>query len=367
MEKPLADIVRLIKAGDHDQARQGLLAYLSEHPDNARAWYLLSLVEPNKQERLSALRRVVELDPANHKAQARLDALQSRRAVSPRLVVLLAALILGIAVIGGILVSSAQPPTNSQLPTLAVLVSPTEATQEVAERPTITRTTEATLSIENSPSPTEAATTSVPTSTPPVTPTAIEPTSQPAPTIIPTAVMLQVLPSAVPLIVPSPSPVPSTLVNPTIAPINPTLAPTAIPPSPTSVPPGDAAPLNIPVNIGSGQMRVISVNRPGEAFIRDLGGSAPNPPANHAWVVVEVLLICASESSCAPTNAMQVIGSSGTAYNPGAGFSLDPPFGASSYLNGQVWGYLGFLIPNNESQLQLVLTEGGTTYRFALQ
>ena len=39
----------------------------------------------------------------------------------------------------------------------------------------------------------------------------------------------------------------------------------------------------------------------------------------------------------------------------------------SSQMNSQIWGYVGFIVPNSESQLNLVLSQDNQQHIFALQ
>jgi hypothetical protein len=64
---------------------------------------------------------------------------------------------------------------------------------------------------------------------------------------------------------------------------------------------------------------------------------------------------------------MRVVGTSGAFYSPGNGFVMDPIFGPTAYVHGQVWGYMGFIVPDSEAQMWLIITIGGKNYPFALQ
>lgn len=154
--------------------------------------------------------------------------------------------------------------------------------------------------------------------------------------------------------------------TPTTAPNLPTIMPSPVPP--TAVPPANAVALNLPGEVGNGQLRVVAVTRPADALIRELGGSAPNAPSEQAWVLIEMLLVCTGSQNCAPnTTSLSLVGSSGRSYVPAADFYLEPLFGPGAYSLGQVWGYSGFVVPTSEAQLYLLLNQTGQTYAFALQ
>jgi hypothetical protein len=148
--------------------------------------------------------------------------------------------------------------------------------------------------------------------------------------------------------------------------LNPTATATFAGPSPTPI--TNAAPLNSPLNIGGGEMRVVAATRPGDAHIREVGGSAPNPPAGQKWLLVELLLICAGDGNCAPdVSALNVLGTSGTVYTPAVGLRIEPLFSSDAYMAGQVWGYAGFTVPDSETALYLAVTRESQQYLFALQ
>jgi hypothetical protein len=61
-----------------------------------------------------------------------------------------------------------------------------------------------------------------------------------------------------------------------------------------------------------------------------------------------------------------MLGSSGATYHAASQLQALPIFG-SQFIGGQVWGYLAFAIPDEESSLRLVVTQGSQHYVFALQ
>jgi hypothetical protein len=125
--------------------------------------------------------------------------------------------------------------------------------------------------------------------------------------------------------------------------------------------------LNSPLDVGIGEMRIVAVTNPGQQTIRDLGGTVPNAPANVNWVLVEALLICQSESQCRVSPSwIRLVDGEGTEYGVPAQFQMEPIFGSSAF-NGQIWGYLGFLVPKDATNLRLTMTQGGQTYTFALE
>lgn len=67
--------VQSVKAGDKDKGRQAFLAALKLDPNNETAWMGLVSVAKDNRERLTALKKVLTLNPDNAKAQAVLDKL----------------------------------------------------------------------------------------------------------------------------------------------------------------------------------------------------------------------------------------------------------------------------------------------------
>ena len=134
-------------------------------------------------------------------------------------------------------------------------------------------------------------------------------------------------------------------------------------------PGGDAGvALSTPLDIGTGEMRVVAAVRPATTMINDLGGAAANPPAGQQWLLVESLVVCSGSNNCAPAlSNIRVVGSSGTVYAPAPDFSMPQLFGPGAFAVGQVWGYMGFTIPTSETTLRLALNQNGETYTFALQ
>jgi hypothetical protein len=129
-----------------------------------------------------------------------------------------------------------------------------------------------------------------------------------------------------------------------------------------------AIPLLESADIGEGEMLIIDAVRQASAEIVERGGTVPPAPAGEEWVLVELMLICDGGENCAPdTGAFNLTGASSRPYPPAAGFQLEPVFGREAFTAGQVWGYLGFVVPNSESGLWLTLGQGSQLYRFALQ
>ncbi len=367
MNSELRAAAQLVQSGDYNAARARLQNYVRQSPDQAYAWYLLSFAEATAARRRAAARRAVELAPDSRQMAdrlAKLDAARPRRSL--RWIVLAGVLVV-LALVVVWAASRPQPGSVAVVPTLAVLPSLTATPPEIAalagvpsEMPNPTHmltVIEATQPVE---SPDEA--TAVPTDVPP----APLPTGQPA-NALPVATASLSAPAGGEVVPPAP---PAT--NAADQPPAPTaIRDTPPPPTFTPVPPTpipNAAPLNTPVNIGAGQMRVIAVTRPGDALVRELGGSAQPPPAGHKWVLVELLLVCAGAGNCAPEAAsLRLLGHSSQVYAPGAGLVVEPLFGAGAFNGGQVWGYAGFVVPDSDTHLYLTLVQSGQEYIFALQ
>ncbi len=361
MNSELRAAAQLVQSRAYDEARARLQEYVRQSPDQAYAWYLLSFAESDPFARLKAIHVAARLAPDNPRIKARLRQIQGKSGRS-RLPIL-AGLLVVLAVIGAGVVFVSRPGERSApvMPTLAELPTLTAALADISalagapsEMPDPTHTPP----VE---SPDEA--TAVPTDVPPT----LLPTSLPA-NVLPAATASLSAPASGEVVVPPPPPATNAADQPP--------APTAIrdtpqPPTFTPVPPTpipNAAPLNTPVNIGAGQMRVIAVTRPGDALVRELGGSAQPPPAGHKWVLVELLLVCAGAGNCAPEAAsLRLLGHYSQVYAPGAGLVVEPLFGAGAFNGGQVWGYAGFVVPDSDTHLYLTLVQAGQEYIFALQ
>lgn len=366
MDQSLQKIAALVKVKQYERARTLLHEYVEQHPRQAYAWYLLSFAEDNASDRFVAAWQAAELAPKNARIKARLKQLQWPRSRSR--LPLLVALLVGVVIIGLALFLALSPGARSSpaVPTLAVLPS-LQATMDnvvMAASPggtsfdaTAERETPVTAEVISTLTESGAEITDMATAA-----------QSGAATAETQAAGVPALPTAVPS---QASPLPTAITQPeeTLAPpatLNPTATATFAGPSPTPI--AGAAPLNSPLNIGGGEMRVVAATRPGDALIREVGGSAPNPPAGQKWLLVELLLVCASDGNCAPdASALSVLGTSGTVYTPAAGLRIEPLFGSDAYMTGQVWGYVGFTVSDSETALYLSVTRDRRQYLFALQ
>lgn len=373
MNQQLAAIARQIKNREFDTARTALSAYLEVHPEDASAWYLLSYAAPDKKQQLAAVQRALKFAPENVSAQQRLKQLKAsaKPQRSLRLPLFLGGLMLVLVAIVVVFLATRPPTTETgTLPTLVSLgqdatvipsathTTPTEVLAltetpsplpEITETPTVQASLSSTLEVTEE--PTTATSTVLPAQASQAAQVAVQPGG------------FEIFQTATALVQIG---FPSTQFTPTSNSSAP-LA-TATPNTPSApIAPGQGVPLATSLNIGTGEMRVISVNRPGTAFITELGGNAVNPPAGQEWVVVEALLICASTDNCAPqTENLRIVSASGGSYSPAPNFNVPLLFNTNGYAMGQVWGYLGFLVPATETGLSLVLTQGGQSYTFGL-
>ena len=64
------------RQGDSERAQELLLRYVGVDEQNESAWYLLSKLVPNREDRIIALENVLTLNPGHAEAQARLDRLR---------------------------------------------------------------------------------------------------------------------------------------------------------------------------------------------------------------------------------------------------------------------------------------------------
>lgn len=72
MTQKLQQAIQLARSGDKQKAQYLLAQTLQEEPENAQAWYLLSLLVDSESKQTAYLQRVLALDPTHEKAQARL-------------------------------------------------------------------------------------------------------------------------------------------------------------------------------------------------------------------------------------------------------------------------------------------------------
>jgi len=382
MPQTLRDIADLIRQHQAVQARQALYAYLDSHPDQAEAWYLLSWVETDRPGKIEALDQALQLDPDNPKYQKRQAKLvttpptpsRGRKAI---LLLPIAGLVMALALLVAFL-SSGDSQTAVIPPTRVVLGVSPEASEIVANTEIPVETTAIAPLLTATVVP---ATTIAPIELSPVilspeamptmataTPSSLMPTNTP---VVPTASGSPTVVWAT--IIPAPLTAPANT-SPSFVTMPPEITNTSAPPTATLNPqiptPAGAIPLGMPMNIGTGEMRVVSAARPANEVITSfIAAAPPNPPANHSWLLVELFLICSGTDNCAPpAGSLTVMGNSQALYQPSTVIPLFPQFGSDSFAVGQVWGYLIFAIPNAEQgiwlKLQLV---DGTIYYFALQ
>jgi hypothetical protein len=196
-----------------------------------------------------------------------------------------------------------------------------------------------------------------------VTPSVVPLTPTPVATVLPSATIQAVS------IAPTDTTVPiAASATPAVTRVPPTANPTSAAPAiPTMVIAG-AIPLLEGADIGAGEMLVLDVFRQASTEIANRGGSVPPAPAGEEWVLIELILICDGDENCTPeSGTFNLTGTSGGQYPPAAGFQLEPVFGREAFAAGQVWGYLGFVVPDSETGLWLTLGQGSAVYRFALQ
>jgi len=386
MDNQLRELSQRIQQRQYDAARAPLQAYVKANPDSAYAWYLLSFAENTPARKQSAIAKAVKLAPDNQRFHDRYVKLGATPKRSRLPLIGLAVVLIAIVGAAVVLLSNRQAAESQNLPTLAAL-NPTERNGAAETTPEIQSSVE---SSPTPPSPTAAEIVLTPVLT--ISSTLAEVAR---PTLLPTnAVNVSAITATVAapqIIVPTSSPIVEptattelivTLVGnrPTLPPNNnptqivpsntPFPSPTAAPPQPTAtlIPPGSTVPLATFGDIGVGRLQVIQVARPGSSYIQEIGGTAPNPPADQDWVLLEILLMCSTATNCAPSpSSLSILGSSGTAYAIPNSLQIDPPFGPEAYSSGQVWGFAGFLVPRSESTLSLVVTQGDQSFAFALQ
>lgn len=356
MDNQLTRIADLIKNRQFAEARTELQKYLKQKPDDTYAWYLLSFAENNLEKQITALEKAAKLSPNNAKVNERLGKLRANTLRSGKkqtkssrlpLVIAIIVVVIALASIAGIyLISSGNRPDQ-----ITPLPSPSSAAAVQA-----TNTEDAVFT------PTGTAS--------PIPPTE---TAQPTETDTPTSQTLEAGLGGIT----TPE---NDIVRTRQAQVIQQIDVTELPDEEITVeaaededigdtgPTDGAVPLNETVDIGTGEMLIIQADRPGYDRIFELGGDAPEASTGEEWVLVEMLLICYEEDNCAPqASAIAASGISGTTYQPESSLNITPLFNEDAYFNGQIYGYVGFIVPTTERDLQLLLTQNGDTYRFALQ
>jgi len=367
MNSQLDQIRALIEANDLSQARDELKKFLAENPENAQGWFLASFAQSTPEMRLASIRRAATLRPDHQEIQKRLLKLESavekkKSAIGlPALAMIGFVLVLGL-VLAVVFLNRNTPPAQEELPTLAVLRSTTDipvqqinptVTSELVLHPQTTSVSLEETRTSSTVEPTmQTAVVSLAVSTPAPVFTASQ-LNNPPPTIYigATALITPTLASNSPRLTSTPTNA-----------SQPTLASPAVIPTDVSV-----LPLKKTINIAAGEFRVVDATRGAESMIQDLGGSFPPAPAQQSWVLLELLLICKNSPTCAfDPSTLKIVGSSGTPYSYSPQLNLIPLFGTITE-NNQIWGYLGFTIPTNETSLKLTLSENGQTYVVTLE
>jgi hypothetical protein len=390
MDSQLRQISQLVQEKRFADARAPLQKYLRANPDSAYAWYLLSFVVATPAEKQKAIRKAVQLAPDDPKYTARLTKLGAAKKRSPvlPLVILGVVLIAIVAVAFVALRPAATPAAESSATTVAQNSTTTGDSSQIAAvasatvESSILSTDETVTPAQEDAEATDDSTNLPTAASEEISTTAAQSLNQTVDVnelpllAAPTQQSAAPLPTALSSIdgtaapTQQPQPTEATRSAPEVPTSTPgTIITTALPSVPTVTPGGEAGvALSTPLDIGSGDMRIVAAVRPATTLINDLGGAAANPPAGQEWLLVEALVICSGSDNCAPAlSNIRVIGSSGTVYAPAPDFSMPQLFGPGAFAVGQVWGYMGFTVPTSETTLRLALNQGGQTYIFALQ
>ena len=365
MNSQLDQIRALIEANELSLARDKLGKFLEDNPENAQGWFLASFVQPTPEMRLASIRRAAKLRPNQQEIQKRLlkfeSAVEKKKKATALPALVLVVLALAILLVPAtVLVNRNASPAVNVLPTLAVLqaatdvpVQPINATTTVVSvlQPQTTSVRLEATAIGSFIEPTvQTAVADIPTLTPVFI--ASQP-NNPPPTVY-SGVATFITPSVA-------SNRATAISTPAISSESTIAAPTAMPTL------AQFLPLHSTINIMAGEFRVVDTMRGAENMIKDLGGSVPPAPANQSWFLLELLLVCKNDPSCAQDpSTLKITGSSGATYAYSSELNLIPMFGTITQ-NNQIWGYLGFVIPTNETALKLTLSENGQTYVVALE
>ena len=378
----LSEIATSIRQRNYGEARIQLQAFLKQNPKNAEAWYMLSFTAETPEQRVQAAQRAVRLSPEKERYNQRLKKLAPGRRRGWRLP-LVVMMIVVVVVVAGIIVligsgsgasgiESAGLPTLAELPTLTASPLPT-----ITEPPQVSGAIPLNTDLPLSATQTEVIPSPTITDTPVDGPeTIVAPSAEVFPTVAP---LVQPTSPATLVVKPSPA---NVVPQPTLPPPPTNVATIPAPTIPASSPIPATSALPVPTlnvvdivavgtarDIGGGEIRVLEATRPGETLLRELAGSVPTTPANHNWVIFEMLLVCSGGDNCTPaTSAFTLHSNTGTIYTPAASLNLEPVFTPDVYMGGQTWGYLGFIVPTSDSALWLSLDTGtGEPINFGLQ
>jgi hypothetical protein len=388
MNQKLNQISQLITSNQRDEAHQALTQYIAEEPEDCWAWYLLSFTTPETHEKIAAAQRAIKLNAGSEKLQTRLAQLEATKPtpkMGKRFRISLIAVVVAImiiAVASAILFNQGLQPSSRQLPTQLALAEVTNAPTSTQLLETNTDVPSPTVEVVASATLHEAVAEISVVSTATTMASTTSAIKVAAATFAFTPLPQTRDQSLSPAVISTTAPTSDVLtinVTPTIqvtAASEETVLPTVQPtisapvPSPTTavvIVADSGVPLNSALNVGIGEMRVISATRPAESYIQEMGGLIPPAPTNQSWVLVEILLVCQNKNTCSasPSN-LDIVGSSGSTYAASSQLNISPVLG-SSVSNGQIWGYVGFVVPNSESQLRLVVSQGTQNYVFALQ
>ncbi len=376
----LNKIAASIRQRNYGEARIQLQAFLKQNPKNAEAWYMLSFTAETPEQRVQAAQRAARLSPENERYNQRLQKLVPARRrgwLLPLVVIVVVVVTAGIIVLigsgsGDSGLESAGLPTLAELPTLTASPLPT-----ITEPPQVSGAIPLNTELPPSATQTEVIPSPTITDTPADGPeTIVAPSAEVFPTVAslvqPTSPATLVVKPSPANVVPQPTlPPPPTIIAtipaPTIPASSPIPATSALPAPTLSV--VDVVAVGTARDIGGGELRVLEATRPGETLLRELAGSVPTTPANHNWVIFEMLLVCSGGDNCTPaTSAFTLRSNTGEVYTPAASLNLDPVFTPDVYMGGQTWGYLGFIVPTSNAAIWLSLDTGtGEPINFGLQ
>jgi len=365
MNSQLDQIRVLIEANELSLARDKLKKFLEENPENAQGWFLASFVQSTPEMRLTSIKRAAKLQPDHQEIQKRLLKFESavekkkKATILPALAIVVVALAV-LLVSFVVLLNRNTSPVLNELPTLAVLLAATDA-------PTRKIDTTATVALVLQPQ-----TTSVSLEATRVNST-VEPTIQTGAASLATSTPIFVA-SQLTNPLPTAFSGATTFITPTLASNNPTAMSTPTISSKSTVAASTALPTDVQslplhstINIGTGEFRVVDATHGAESMIQDLGGSFPPVSPNQSWFLLELLLVCKNGPTCTfNPSTLKITGSSVATYAYSSELNLIPMFGTITQ-NNQIWGYLGFVIPTNETALKLTLSENGQTYVVALE
>lgn len=150
-------------------------------------------------------------------------------------------------------------------------------------------------------------------------------------------------------------------------------APTASATGVTPIPTATGAPVTQPegspfsgtLEIGSGTLYVLQVERNASARLQQAGITLPALASGQEWVLLEMMFVCPNGVQCSPgIRQIALRGASGQQYTPTNRAAIEPIFTVTSTLSGQTWGYLVFISQRSENPLWVTISAASGNFYY---